>query len=428
MPDCRGDRTFSSGSAALPAAETHEGEPPDAQGAVLADSVSLRGRVREVMDSHWVDGHSYTAPNPIRYPHQWLWDSCFHSLVWLELDRPDRALAELRSALLPIDDSGHVPHMRYPADPRRSLELWGRRGSSSITQPPLYGHALAVLCRAGVPGADELIEPARRGLLFLLQQRRRDRSGLLLAAHPWETGCDDSPRFDDYCPGSGFDPKRWMARKLGLLSSVERGRQGEPLANPAFRAAPASLSALTAFSGIELAALVGDDELGDAAVELAAAVDARWDSEQATWADAGAAETGSGRIRTADGLLGLLVTEDQQRRATAESLLVDPAAYGAACGPRGVHPDEAAYDPEAYWRGSVWPQLAYLLSLGLSASGTARLAETTAAGTAASGLAEYWNPDTGSAGGAVPQSWAGLALLMEPLGETSPQTARDRPA
>jgi GH15 family glucan-1,4-alpha-glucosidase len=40
------------------------------------------------------------------------------------------------------------------------------------------------------------------------------------------------------------------------------------------------------------------------------------------------------------------------------------------------------------------------------------LARRTVAGAFASGLAEYWNPDTGEGLGAVPQSWAGLALVM----------------
>ena len=383
-----------------------------------ADSASgsgeLRSRVREVMQEHWVDEPGYAVPNPTVYPYQWLWDSCFHAVIWLGLGEPERALAELRSALLPIDESGHVPHMRYRRDPQRSLELWGRRGSSSITQPPVYGHALAELLRAGVPGAEELVEPARRGLGFLLQRRRRDRSGLLLAVHPWETGFDDTPRFDDYCPGEGFERRRWAAHKTELLAGIERGSRGEPLANPAFGAAPVSFSAITARCGLELAAATGDDRLASQAAELGAAVDARWDPDLATWVDAGRAETGSGRVRTVGGLLGLLVSTEADRRALAEEQLTDAEAYGATFGPRGVHRDEPAYDPDAYWRGPVWPQLAYLLGRELSEAGAARLAETTRAGAAASGLAEYWNPETGKGGGAVPQCWAGLALLMGP--------------
>ena len=41
-----------------------------------------------------------------------------------------------------------------------------------------------------------------------------------------------------------------------------------------------------------------------------------------------------------------------------------------------------------------------------------RDSRTTVAGAGASGLAEYWNPDTGAGLGAIPQSWSGLALVL----------------
>ena len=65
-----------------------------------------------------------------------------------------------------------------------------------------------------------------------------------------------------------------------------------------------------------------------------------------------------------------------------------------------------SYDPEGYWRGSAWPQLTYLLTLA-----GVPLGERLVRGAEASGLAEHWNPDTGKGLGAMPQSWAGLALL-----------------
>ena len=76
----------------------------------------LRRQAEATMMDHWrPDG--YTSPNLTTYPCQWLWDSCFHALVWAGIGRPDRGLAELASALAPIDADGFVPHMRYRSDP-----------------------------------------------------------------------------------------------------------------------------------------------------------------------------------------------------------------------------------------------------------------------------------------------------------------------
>ena len=60
------------------------------------------------------------------YPWQWLWDSCFHALIWAELGRADRALAELTSALSDQAADGFVPHVRYVGDPGFLAEFWGR--------------------------------------------------------------------------------------------------------------------------------------------------------------------------------------------------------------------------------------------------------------------------------------------------------------
>jgi glycogen debranching enzyme len=68
----------------------------------------------------------------------------------------------------------------------------------------------------------------------------------------------------------------------------------------------------------------------------------------------------------------------------------------------------------------VWPQLAYLLWVALVRAGEDDAAEvvrtTSVAGAVESGLAEYWNGDTGAGLGAIPQSWTGLALLMARAG------------
>ncbi len=120
-----------------------------------------------MMATHW-QTHGYTAPNADVYPWQWLWDSCFHALIWHELGESERALTEVRAALADPHPTGFVPHMRYTGRPEASVDFWGRRGASSITQPPMYGHALAQLDRAGVEVDDRLVASARDGLEFLL--------------------------------------------------------------------------------------------------------------------------------------------------------------------------------------------------------------------------------------------------------------------
>ena len=136
----------------------------------------LRAKVQAVMEAHWRPdgrGGGHTVPNADVYPHQWLWDSCFHAIIWAELGEPDRAVAELSAALADQADDGFVPHVRYVADPYGLAGFWGRTGTSSITQPPMYGHAVAELRRRGVSVPAEVVERAEAGVRFLLDDRAR---------------------------------------------------------------------------------------------------------------------------------------------------------------------------------------------------------------------------------------------------------------
>ena len=384
--------------------------------------------VRVVMDDAWVD-LGYTAPNTDVYPWLWLWDSCFHVLIWAELGDSDRDRSELRRTLETQDAAGFVPHMGYQLDPEVPVDLWGRRGSSSITQPPMFGHAIAELVRRGIEVEPDLVDRAQDGLRFLLEDRWRDpESGLLTVVHPWETGCDDSPRWDHYCPGEGFDLETWRRHKVDLLAGIERGAAGEPLANPGFAAAPVSFSALTVWNARELASVSGDAALLVAADELADALASTWDESLGTWVDQGPGAATSGRVRTADALLPLLVVDDPTQRGAVVAALADSAAFGGVFGPPGVHPDEPMYDPASYWRGPVWPQIAYLLwkALGRGPAET-ELGEIvrgrTIAGAVRSGYAEYWSASSASGGGAVPQSWTGLALVLAKTRTISPPSS-----
>ncbi len=120
-----------------------------------------------------------------------------------------------------------------------------------------------------------------------------------------------------------------------------------------------------------------------------------------TWVDDGPTAAGSGRVRTIDALLPLLLADhlpaDQARQARA--LLTNPAAYGAPFGPTGVHRAEPTFAPSTYWRGSSWPQLTYLLALAMSRSddseGAASLARVAARRSALVGLGRALGPGLG---------------------------------
>ena len=78
----------------------------------MPDIERVRDLARAVLEESWREADGFCPPNPVAYPHQWLWDSCFHAIAWAALDdaRAGRELASCLSGALP---SGFVPHIRY---------------------------------------------------------------------------------------------------------------------------------------------------------------------------------------------------------------------------------------------------------------------------------------------------------------------------
>lgn len=377
------------------------------------DRADVRSAARAVLDANW-RAVGYTVPNDAVYPFQWLWDSCFHAIVWAELGESERARSELAHLFRMQARDGFVPHVDYEWSPAHHAGFWGREGASSITQPPMFGHAIAELARRGV-AVDGLLVPAALGLRFLLERRERV-DGLVALCHPWESGGDDCPRWDDWCPG-GWSKERWFAVKGELLEGLVLSEADSPIANRDFIVGSCGFNALVAFNAYELATVTGDAQLVDAADELVDRLAERWDESSCTWVDTGASASGSGRIRTLDAMLPVLVERDPAVLDAVFSQLLDPRAFGGGCGPAGVHRDEPTFAARTYWRGPAWPQLTYLFRVAARRHGRDRdaraFADMLVRSAITSGWAEYWDADDGTGLGAAPQSWAALAAVVD---------------
>ena len=281
------------------------------------------------------------------------------------------------------DERGFVPHIDYGREPGHHESFWGRPGSSTITQPPMYGHAVAALRRRG----HRCRRRARRA-----SARRHHSSSFVSAAihpgssastHPWETGCDDSPRFDHW--GAG-EPKRWYDVKGALVAA---------LPDNGFDCAPVSLSRI-------------------GRVERTGARTRHGRPRRRARRSVGRRTMHVGRRRR--GRQRRPAGSERSKRCCRCSSSTDlrrsrrsPTRTRSAG--RSVLPACTAPSPRsivaATGAGPVWPQLAYLLWLA-----GAPVAETTVRGAETSGLSEFWDPDDGTGLGASPQSWTCLAVLM----------------
>jgi hypothetical protein len=405
-----------------------------------------------VLDEASVGG--WRVPNHNIYPHQWLWDSCFHSIALVALGKFEEAIQELELLFSVQTPEGFVPHMAYHQDPQAARDLWKQALHSDITQPPMYGHALRVIKDALptnsplLPRVNTLVAKAELGLEWLLRFRRWfEPLPLAVICHPWETGCDDSLRWTGWMSGGTYDRGAWGDRKRywahHCLRFDEHGGAGA-VSNADFGVADAGFNALLAFNARELAAAGGSDHLRLVAAEISSALQRLYRADTRTFdsvavlpdADPLAQDKGgwwdgqrwwriddraqqrarSVTAPTLDGALPALVIADETIVAHVVDAFADPQRFGAQYGPRGAYAATPGYLPDVYWRGPTWPQLSYLCWVIACRASRMDVADAISMATTEAvllnGFAEFWHPDTAAGGGAAPQTWSTLACAM----------------
>ena len=445
----------------------------------------LTEEVRALMAANRVEapgGHRYTRPAAGTYPHQWLWDSCFHARIHHRLGDLAMAKDELRALFRAQEqdglDRGRLPHMTLHAEGAgeqyaRDVALWGSPSASTITQPPLVAEtALAV----GDPAFwRELWDPMCAYYDWWL--RRRDPRGdkLLVCHHVWETGADATPRADGAFQrllASGRTPRaldkgtvnltakkrpELLAARFLMLEDLQEIDQGEREGALSTGEADRRRLELYGHVAVEMQAFLISNlvalanigqELGEGqaasrylaeANAIGRAVDEKlWDEERGWYIDLWGDPPRPITVMTYAPLVALhsgRMPFDKARRLIAH--LSDPASFATRWPVPTLARGEPSFDPDEYWRGSTWMNINWLIvnavyTISLHA-GEERLLELSRALAARSvelvlsaGFREYYGSDGDSPAGFGPEgfSWSGLALDLAWLLETGSVATR----
>lgn len=381
-----------------------------------------------------IAGHSYTGPSLDTadfgrkdYANQFLWDSCFHAIIWRWID-PQKAQEELLSLasrqVKDGPDEGMIPHCNYWRND--ASWLWNQPERSSITQPPL----LAV--------AANLVSEHHRDLEFLAQiyekvtsyhdwfDRRRDpdHDGLVCIIHPWEAGGDAPPRWDHFLGLEKYVPEDGRAARITMVEELARYDYNPTLLaeHGGFHVESLEINAIRAADMEAMAALAERlDKEAEAdtwrarAETVRAGFRSRMMVEGFPYDLAGLDER---PIRQANAaqfvtLFGGLPTPEQADRLVGQ---LREANFWTPFPVTNTPTDSPEYAPEHYWRGNVWPCLNWLIYRGLRRYGYHELAEELASRSFAllkqSGFWEYYHPETGQGLGGRSFSWAAVMLDM----------------
>jgi len=415
-----------------------------------------------------------TKAAPQLYPHMWSWDAAFIAIGLAKVS-VSRAVIEMETLLRAQWRSGMIPHIVFSdseSDYFPGPDRWGcadltdeaprRPATSGICQPPVHAIAVQRIVAAGRREGsagkalvEEFLErtwdPLMRWHRWLAVHRDPENVGRLTVHHSWESGMDNSPRWDApysrVSVGSDLPPyerrdthvvgdathrpsNREYDRYLWLVEEMRRVRYDDAAiaSTSSFAVKDVFMSALFAVACDVLADL-GEDLAGrpDDVAQLRA-----W-SQRFQLGVAATVDPASGLARDRDlrgdewltsetvaGFAPLLcggLDGAAERRLLA--MLDSPRWSGhkgfLAAVPPSVSPLSDSYRSREYWRGPQWPVMAWLLSWAFARRGwTAQAAQLRGEGlrlVADGTFAEYYEATSGEPLGSSQQSWTAAVAL-----------------
>jgi hypothetical protein len=439
---------------------------PKWKGHMKSDETFLVQQAQMVLDFNWTG--EYTKPGPRLYPHQWSWDSALIAIGYSRYDE-ERAIKELTHLFDAQWKNGLLPQIVF--NPRfgtyfPGIEFWHASESpeapthvktSGIVQPPL--HATAALCvyeRAGdSSGARKFLEQAFPRLAawheYLYRERDPGSEGLVYIRHPWESGMDNSPMWDQIMERLQLRPDEippYKRADIHLVAAEDRPLnaaydrfaylvklfaerdydEARIRADCPFLVQDVLFNALLSQAGSDLAKIaqaLGEDPspFNERAAHTARAINEKfWDEEHGTYLDFDLASGTPIHVYVAPNMAPLFAGIPDKKRASRMLESLNGPGFGLA--DEGISP-VPSYDrygfgffPVRYWRGPVWVNINWFLMRGLERYGheseAARLRETIVKLCSNEGFYEYFDPLTGMGHGSDFFSWT-AALLIEVL-------------
>ena len=380
---------------------------------IFADYIE---KAQKILDDNWLG--SSTKPAPSLYPHQWNWDSAFIAIGRAHYDT-SRAIEEIETLFKAQWLNGMVPQIvfnrkalgHYFPEPdfwqtERALNAPKNQLSSGITMPPV--HAIAVekiyvnakKSRSVIPFLKRIYPKLFNSHAYLYRERDTEKEGLVYIRHPWESGIDNSPTWDEPLKRitvdrallphyerkdlmSGVDPKMRPSdeeydRYVYLVALFRQNEYDEakirqvcpflildPLFNSVLCKANESLA--------RIAEIIGEDPQipKDWAKKTAEAIrDKLWHEEHEIFDAYDLFADKSIEVDTAAGFLPLYAGAASRQQAQKIYDRLNSASFcalhqGNCFTIPNYDTSKEGFDRSNYWRGPVWININWMLAQGL---------------------------------------------------------------
>jgi glycogen debranching enzyme len=310
------------------------------------------------------------TPSMIHYVGVWQWDAFFHALAYRHVEK-HLAHDQIRIVLDHQREDGMIPDAIHDEGTVTRLD---HPIVADVTKPPLIAWAAYKLYEhdGDREFLDEIYEPIVRWNNWWFEHNDVDGNGLCEYQHPYSSGLDDSPLWDDGMPVEAPDLNTYLYLQQESLARIARviGKQED----------------------VEL-------WQGRAEVMAQRLVEVAWDAESGFfWARRNGSSV---NVRTPFSLFPLITGQmppEITDRLVAH--LTDEREFWTRYPVPTVAMDDPKYTPGKMWRGPTWVNVNYLLIEGLQRSGYEDLARELRRRTldlinSRDDIYEYYDPVTG---------------------------------
>ncbi len=415
-----------------------------------AAAAAIRAGAAKVMEGSRVESElgMFHAPSASTYRAFFAWDSGWNIISMMHLDA-EQALEELATVCNVQAADGHIPHeVNIPGYKEKEIgriavKYVVRRqydnGKSRFIDPPSFLIAAGLLFeRSGDARVLKLTPALERCAEYLTGPRDLFGDGLVSIIHPWESGTDSAPIFDQpmgtdvHSPLFALEEAYKYPKLLNDCAALDWDLKRIAAQNE-FVFEDVGMNALTAAGLTGLATLcegagdaAGAEKWRGRAGDMVAAMEEHfWDDASGFFYPRYDLKNPKTAKRTClTGLTPLitgLVHEDKAHRVI-EQYLLSPNEFSAPFlvpfnSVSEMAAEKVPLAASMLWRGPcIWANMNWLAARAAASYGREDVARKITRSTAAlilgSGFREFYDPATGQGEGAEKFTWPCLALDM----------------
>ena len=301
--------------------------------------------------------YPYFASSAFMYPNQYFWDEGFHSILLSNLkdvDLPYQFIKNFNYTQAP--DGGMPGSSSFTNNAENYFKEVTKNGSNDM-QPIVTAITLKYL--KGKPGWPKdkvkiIYETFNRYVDWLYKCKDKDKNGLVEYTSSFNSGTDDSPRFDGLFSEGNH---------IGVMQAVESVEQNVWLS-------------LMHYNLSEMAALLGDANAAAKHAKDAAILEAKiekyfWNEEDGFYYDINTTTHKQIKVKAEFAFMVMFMKnarEDRIKRLVTEHLK-NPKEFWVNYPVPSVALSESTFTQNTMWRGPVWPNMNWLICLGLEQHG-----------------------------------------------------------